>query len=286
MKRRFIYVLVFLMMISILIGCSKKNEDLVKIVDMFNSSDTVKTYKGYGYDLKATTSDNEIVVTYKFGETNSSVTFKLEGNILSNEALKDEDLMVTALLIDSVAQVNGYKEGELIDNFNAFPDEVSKYTIDKEGYELKTNGNTSSFKMDITRQVPLIDLSGFYLKPSQFDMIAEIVSENSVGNETGAVSKLSYDIVIRDDKSEIYIGEKEKLTDSAYKSILSALQVMYGPEVVENFKSLYPSFKSEKTTVGAFTIETNYKMEDEEEGSIFNGRKVVLVTIDNQKVKK
>ena len=60
---------------------------------------------------------------------------------------------------------------------------------------------------------------------------------------------------------------------------------MYGKETADKFKELYPEFKDEKTTVGAFTIETNYKIEDEENG-LFKDTKVVKVTINNKTVKK
>ena len=71
----------------------------------------------------------------------------------------------------------------------------------------------------------------------------------------------------------------------AYKSILSALEVVYGSETANNFKSLYPNFKDGKTTVSEFTINTNYKMKDQD-NSLFKDMQVVLVTINKSAIKE
>ena len=285
MKRKYILGILTFVMCFVLVGCGKvKTLTLNEIADKFNAHESVKQYKEYGYELKATVDGNKLVLTTKSGEVESSVTYNLNGNILSNEKLADEELMTLVILLDSIGQLRGYKSGELAENLNAFSEETKSYTLDKEGVEVNTSGETNSVKIDLSKKIPLKDMKDFYLKTDAFDMIKELVEEKSSGNQSGIVAKLAYDVAVGEEESTIYIGEKEELTDSAYKSILSALEVMYGKDVANKFKEVYPKFKDGKTTVDAFTVETNYKMEDIEE-SMFKGMKIVLVTIDNSKIK-
>ena len=287
MKKKIFIGLMIIAACFTLVGCKKeeKNQELDKIAKLFNKSESIKTYKEYGYKINATAKSDKIVITTKKDKNNTTLTFKFSENILSCEKITTEELIFAAILIDSVGQYQGYEDGELIDNLNAFPDKVENYTVENEGFELTEENDKSNIKIDITKKIPLIDLSNLYLKTSDFDTIKNIVEEKSAGNQTGKKSKLAYDLVVSDAENNIYIGEKDKLTDSAYKSILSALEVMYGSETANRFKSLYPSFKEEKTTIDEFTIDTNYKMENQDD-SVFKDMQVVLVTIDNSKIKK
>lgn len=289
MKKKYligaILVLVLVSVICFIVfGCRKETE-VDKIVKYFNDSKAVKTYKEYGYTIEATSKKDKIVVKIDNNGEVSIVTYYVNGTVIGYDKLKNEDLLTAAVLIDSVGQLQGYKDGEISENLNAFPDETDNYTVSNEGLEIVDNGNdTYSVKVDYAKKIPLIDLSNFYLKPEQFEMIKEIVSEKSNGNETGKIAKLAYNIEVGEEFSYIYMGERDKLTESAYKSILSALEVMYGTDTVNKFKEAYPNFTDEKKTVGAFTIDANYQMEDASE-SVFKDTKIVLVTIDNSKLK-
>ena len=286
MKKKLLVGLFAVIMCFALIGCEKANKiSLDDIAKNFNNSEIVKSYKNYGYNIEATVSGNKLTITTELAGEKSSVVYTLDGNILGNESLSDMDILTAAFLIDSVGQLQGYKEGELVENLNAFADEIENYTLEKEGFELKQGNNKNSLKIDLTKKIPLKDMSNFYLKTSDFDMIKQFVDEKNVGNQNGKNAKLAYDVAVHEEDSEIIIGETDKLTDSAYKSILSALEVIYGKDVVNKFKTAYPSFKEEKTTVDGFTIDTNYKVENQDD-SVFKGMKVVSVTVDNKTVKK
>lgn len=285
MKKKYLVGLLVLVMCFTLFGCGKKNNpELDKIAKKFNNSETVKSYKEYDYDIKAIVKGDTLVISTKNSDNQTSVTYDLVGNILSNEKIKTEDLMATIILVDSIGQLQGYKDGQLAENLNAFPDEVSKYTVDNEGLELKDKNDTMSIKIDISKKIPLIDLSNLYLKADQFDMVKQFIDDKEGGNQTGRLSKLAYDIQIEDDETKIYIGEKDKLTDSSYKSILSALEVVYGVETANKFKTVYPSFKDGKITIDEFTVDTNYKIEDQD-NSIFKDTQVALVTVDKSAIK-
>ena len=283
MKKKILSILLLLVLVVCITACGE-NGPLDKIVKKFNNCETVKTYKDYGYDLKASATKDKLTISSTIEETKTKVEFKLEGNILSNENLSNDDLMAMLLLIDSIGQTYGYKDGQLLQNLNAFSDEIRKYTFDNEGFELIMDDEKISLKIDISKKIPLISMDKFYLTTDEFDTVSQIIADKENGNQTGKVGNIAYDIFVGDEESTIKIGQDEKLSDSAYKSILSALEVMYGDDVAKHFQEIYPKFVDGKTKVGDFTIETNYKFEDQDD-SIFKDTKVVLVTINNKNLK-
>ena len=214
-------------------------------------------------------------------DENSKVEFKLDGDILSNENLSTNDLMSALLVINGVGQAYGYKDGELSQNINTFAEDFQKYTLDNEGLELVIDDAKVSLKIDVSKKVPLIDMSKFYLKADDLDMISQLVEDKEVGNQSGKTGNIAYDVFLGEDESTIQIGQDEKLSDSAYKSIITTLEVMYGEDTAKHFQELYPEFVDGKTEVEAFTIEKDYKPEDQDE-SMFKNTEVVLVTIDNK----
>ncbi len=282
MKRKILNI-IGLLLIALCVTACGNNKKLTDIAKYFNESDTAKTYKEYGYDLKATVKEDTLTIERKVQDTKSTVVFKLKNNILSNDNILNEDLLTALLLVDSVGQKYGYKQGELSQNINAFPDKIREYTLEKEGMEF-IFGEKNSLKIDLSKKVPLIDINQFYLEPEFFDMIGEGKKENVNGNQNGKSANIAYDVTLGTEESTIEIGQDEKLGDSAYKTILSALEAMYGKKVANQFQKVYPRFLNEKTTVDAFTIDTNYKRENQD-SSIFKDTKEVLVTVDNSKLK-
>ena len=283
MKKKILSILLLLFLVIGTTACKKKNT-LDNIVEKFNNCETVKTYKEYGYDIKASSTKDTLTITSNIGETKSKVEFKLKGNILSNENISNGNLMATLILIDSIGQTYGYNDGDLSKNLNAFSNEIKKYTLDKEGLEIILGEEKTSLKIDISKKIPLISMDKFYLTIDDFDIISKIIADKENGNQTGKAGNIAYDIFVGDEESTIQIGQDEKLSNSAYKSIISALKVMYGEDIAKHFQEIYPKFVDGKKTVEAFTIETNYNVEDQDE-SVFKDTKVVLVTINNNNLK-
>ena len=282
MKKRLLSLVLLLAIIVGVTACGSNNK-LDEIAKKINNCESVKDYKEYGYEINATTTKDTLTITSKTEDTKTKVEFKLEGNVLSNEKISTDNIIATLLVIDGVGQTYGYKDGELAQNINTFTEDFKKYTLDKEGLELVI-GDNISLKMDISKKVPLLDMNKFYLSSDDLDIISELVSDKENGNQSGKVGNIAYDIFIGDEESTIQIGQDEKLSDSAYKSIITALEVMYGENTAKQFQELYPKFVDKKTTVGAFTIEKNYKIEDKDD-SVFKDTEIVLVTINNKKVK-
>ena len=283
MKTRILIILLTIVGLFTITGCGSDNK-LKDIVKKINNCESVKNYKEYGYKIKASAKKNTLTIISKMGDTKSKVDFNLNGDIISNENLATEDLMATLLVINGVGQTYGYKDGELSQNINTFSDEFKKYTIDSEGLELVISDDKVSLKIDLSKKVPLIDMNTFYLKTSDLDMIKELVDDKETGNQSGKIGNIAYDIFIGNEESTIQIGQDEKLSDSAYKSIISVLEVMYNKDIVKHFQEVYPKFIDGKKTIDAFTIEKNYIIEDQNE-SLFKDTEIVLITINNNIIK-
>ena len=267
MKKKIFYVLLLLFLIISTTACSKNNK-VQELAKKINNCETVKHFKEYDYIIKASVVKDELIVKTNTKDTKNEVKFKVKENILSNENLTSNDLITTMLVIDGVGQTSGYKDGELSKNINAFPDEIEKYTLSKEGLELIIEDDKVSLKIDLTKKIPLIDINKFYLKTDDFDIISDFITNDKNGNQSGKSGNIAYDVFIGADENTITLGQEEKLGESAYKSILSAIEVMYGAEESARFKEIYPEFINKKTTIEAYTIDTNYKPEDYED-SIF-----------------
>lgn len=287
MKKKILFIgiiLVFILGILLQNNTFAATHTLEEIAEKFNNSSSVKSFKDFGYEYTAIINEQEpnilyITLTNPQNES-STISYELEGSILSYEHLVQDNIFSAMLLADSIGQVNGYKDGDLDYTLNS--EEIQNYTVEKEGFEIKENGSYYSVKMDINKKIPLVDLTDFYLKPEDFDIIKKIIDDKQPGNQTGKKLKMTYDLIVREDENNIYIGEEDETTDSTYKSILSAIEVMYGDKVVEYFKSIYPDFSEGNVTLDGFTIQTDVEIEED---SMFGDSKVVLVTIDNEYVK-
>lgn len=286
MKKKILKIILILIIMISVTGCGE-NSKLNEIAKKINNCESVKNYKEYGYDIKATATKDTLTVNSKMGDTKSKVDYKLNGNILSNENLSITDLMSTLLVLNGVGQTYGYKDGELSQNINAFTEDYKKYTLDKEGLELIMSDESDkvSIKIDISKKIPLIDINTFFLKSEDLDIIKDLVEEKKAGNQSGKLGNIAYDIFVTEEESTIQIGQDDKLSDSAYQSILTALEVIYGENTANHFQEIYPEFKKEKISQDGFMIETDYKVEDQEE-SMFKDTEVVLVTIDNNSIKR
>ena len=291
MKKRILSISVLLFFIIVTLLQNKvvaTTHTLEEIAEIFNNSSSVSDYgETNNSEYIASTDEskpNVLSITIKTDNGSSTIDFEKEGNILSNTHIDGDNLSAAFLLAESLGQANGYKDGELINNFTMFIDDVYNYTVENEGFEVKENEGNYSVKMDITKQVPLIDYDEYFLKPEEFDFIKNIVDEGTTGNQTERGSKFAYNLMVGEDENQIYIGQINEITDSTYKSILSAIEVMYGEKAVEYFESIYPELTEGYMQLDGFTIDYDADI-DLEEQPMFTGTKVVLVTIDNEYLK-
>ena len=247
----------------------------------FNSCSTVTKYKDSNYVMESKVSGDKLIVNSKLNEESKTYEFTLKDSILSIKTKDMSALFIATILTDCAGQLNGYKDGELFDTLNS--DEIADYTLAKEGFEIKTvSEGEYEISIDIDKKLPLVDLSNVYIKPADLDILKNIVDSGEPGGTTGNKTKMSYNVSISD-TVVIYIGERDEITESTYKSILSVIEVIFGENEKNSFASKYPAMKDENTTFDKYTIEVDIL---DSEVSLPEGSKITKVTIKDTSVKE
>lgn len=259
---------------------------LEQIVEKFNKSSIVDTYKNAGGNISATNDAGSINITVNTSEETENVEFLFQGNILSIEIDQEDESAFTKLyvalhVIDIIGQLHGYQESELLRTINS--DEAQNYTLEKEGYELENISESKiKIEVDITKKVPLLDFSNTYFEVSDLQKFKEFLyGDGSAENSKGNVwfNKSGYD-----GKNTLLVAEKGNLTENTYKSILSILEVMFDDEkVVQYFKNNYPNISTGDKEFSGFSIKVNPKEKTEWEEKLIPsdiGYEFVRIVID------
>lgn len=136
----------------------KKEITLDKIVNSFKNSETVLKDKENGIDLEATLEDNGIRLRYKqSGSYVEELLYKLEGNILVTTFSYEGYIYkapLNAALVNAIGLLHGYSDGELIYTAMSTEEIASRYTLEKDGYEIITKSNGEiKIKIDITKKI-------------------------------------------------------------------------------------------------------------------------------------
>lgn len=239
---------------------------LLQVADSFNSCDTVAQYKNYNMNWNAKAEENKLVVTVNgdSGEV-ADVKYILEGNILKGSFNEEESLnglMVTVVLTDAIGKLHGYQDGELFETLNS--ETISNYTVENEGFsvtELEDKGY--EVKIDISKKLPLADMSEVFVKESDLEGFQkDILQSNDGGSFSGSKGPLRYS-VSKYGETIIYIGERDGITERAYNSVVSILDVMdNSKESSEYFKQNYPNISEGDKSFGDYEVSLNASGED------------------------
>lgn len=300
--KRIISCLLVCVIIFSLYACKKSNPNPVEnynntpeislnqIADKINSCKTVTEQKNLGQNTVAVAQQDGITITTSAeGLDPIELIFTLKGNVLS----ADIDLIHSfqaLILVDCIGQIHGYSDGETLSTLNS--EKFENYSLDKEGIEITDiDDELSTIKIDITKKFPLVDVSEDFIEVSDLENKKRFIS----GGGSGQGSKGDIAYLYQDSQKEGYdhevttlvIGEKRKLTENSYKSLLSVLEVMFGgKEVVNYFKANYSDFSLGNKSFSGFQIEIN-PVRDEWESFVLNEEyvSVVRVTIDKEMIK-
>jgi len=120
-----------------------------------------------------------------------------------------------------------------------------------------------------------------YLKLEDFNKIAELVSGDKYGSDSGSKYDLFYDVTYAKGKTTINIAEENELTSKAYNSILSAIEVIYGEKGVDYFTANYHSFEEEVYQSDEFSVTFDIDMQIDNPENY----KTVSVEIDDEYIK-
>ena len=269
-------VLVFMFINFYTIVCYAASFTLDEIANAFNTSSSVEEYAGYGTIMKATSEENKLIISVEYSGQTDTCEYTLDGSIVSGQFPQDDVFSIglaSIILIDEIAQLHGYAEGEIMDTLNS--EEVLNYTVDNEGLEMKqASDGTVDIKIDIDKKIPLITIENEYIEVSDLESLKEYISGD------GSAQRTKGDIVFHktgyDNEATVFVGEEGELTENTYKSILSILQVMFdSEEVVNYFKENYSSISVGNKEFSGFKIEVNPEKS--------NMEKVVLGTDDTYK---
>lgn len=259
---------------------------LEQVVDKFNNNTEIKKFNELGAKWEAIVEDNKIVINIKSEGTDINLIYSLDKNVLFSTIPKDESfpgIIATTYLIDSISQFHGYSEGDL--NSALTSGKMDDYTLENEGLEISQSSEGNLIvKIDISKKIPLPDLSDVYIKVEDLEHLKNFIEGNgSADLNKGNIyfHKSGYD-----GDNTLLIAEKDELTNNSYKSILSILEVMFNSkDVVDYFKNNYSSISSDKEFTG-FKIEVNPIKSDFEESLIpdDSGYKFLRITINKDEV--
>ena len=286
MKKRLLFVsmLVFSIFFNIVVA-GAANITLKDIADSFNNCKTVNSYKEYGMDLSAKAEDNKLIIRYKAGDIDANTEYLLKDSIIS-AVIKKEDAMpglfTATILVDSIGKLHGYQDGDMFDTLNT--EEIQKYTVEKEGFEVKEIDNGGyEIKVDIDKKIPLVDMSEKYIKISDLDEVEiDILKSKEHGNINGIKGPLSY-YVGKFDNIEIYVAERGGLTNRAYNTLLTFIELLFDKDKVEYFKENYENFVVGNKTFDDFNIELNVKGDVPTARDGFSVLKLTIGDVDNGK---
>ncbi len=283
-----ILILTIIIVISIGLNVYAATPTLDQIVNSFNNCKSVKQIKELadGNSLTASSTGNTLTITAATNDDSTEIVYTLSDNILSTTLAKD-DLsggIASLYLIDSIGQLQGYEDGELFSTLNS--EKITNYTVDKEGIEIKNLEDGSvSIKIDISKKIPLIDLSDSYIEVSDLQDLKNYISgDGSAEKSKGNVwfNKSGYN-----GENTLIVAEKDNLTDNTYKSILSIIEVMFdSSKASDYFKTNYSGMNVGNKEFSGFKIEINPTKTEFEEGLIplDSGYKFVRITINKSLV--
>lgn len=282
-----IIILTILILVSMGVKVYAATPTLEQIANAFNNCSTVKEYATYGSVWNATSNGNKLTISVTANSSTTNLEYTLEDSILSANFSGDDaftGLAVTIVLTDSIGQLHGYSDGELFTTLNS--DKISSYTIENEGFEAReTSDKNYQIKIDISKKIPLIDVSNVYIEVSDLQDLKDYISgDGSAEKSKGNIwfNKSGYD-----GENTLLIAEKDNLTDNTYKSILSIIEVMFdSSKASDYFKTNYSGISVGNKEFTGFKIEINPTKTELEERLIpsNSGYKFARITIDKSLV--
>ena len=282
-----IVLVLLIMLLSMNLNAYAATPTLEEIATSFNNCDTVKGYATNGSVWKATSSGNKLMITVTANDETTNVEYTLEDTILSANFSKENaltELAVSMILTDCIGQLHGYSDGELFTTLNS--EKVVNYTVENEGLEIiELPDNGYQIKIDISKKIPLIDVSDVYIKVSDLEDLKEFITGK--GSAEKSKGNIWFNKSTFDDKEIILIAEKDKLTDNAHKSILSIIEVMFNSSKASDyFKTNYSGMSVGNKEFTGFKIEINPTKTEFEENLIptGSGYEFARITIDKDLV--
>lgn len=271
--KKLIGIILALAMILAVAGCTK-NEDKPSggmttkdIADAFNADSQIEIYRGYGMTIEASGTEKGLTIRIESTDFEGNpdvreLKYDFDGKILSGK-FEGEDSFTgafySARLADVIETKLGFDPGDFTLMMNT--DEIQDYTVDKDGFELNSDGDTLEIKIDTTRKATPVDLSDKYVTVEELEDVREYLINGS-GTEIAGYVKLF--TMCEDDAAGEYlilVSQKNGLGENAYKSVLSALEVILGSDAAEDFAANCKDLTKEGT-YGDYTVDVDPELDD------------------------
>ena len=286
--KKILQIIIVMMSLLLLTGCG--NSKLQEIVDIFNNKGDMVAFADYGINITASTNKkNKIIITlngknYK----NTELEYNFENNVLSGKFNTNANTsffinLATIYLIDSICQINGYEENEMLPSITDA--KIASYTLEKEGLLFQQKSGSTEVKIDISKKIPKVDFSDVYL---EIDDVEYGKNDMQNGSFTTQRGNIIANVTTKDGISEITIGEVNNTTDSSYRSLLSIVDVLFDTENASKYiKSKYSSISEGDKDFKGVKIELNYNITNNELRNFdIAGLKIMHVTINHKEFKK
>lgn len=250
-----------------------KKLTLQEIADRFNKSDRVKRYFSFGGEVVAIASENQIEIV---ALNRPKVTLTLDGEVLtyvfpvfltkeSSELLYKYEsgwpvLSFVYEIFQDIQVFHGQDKEVVIATMNALS--TKAYKIDVNNYEMaqSSDGKTITLKMNINKKMTLIDMKS----EENSSITMDVLSSNAPikGEDTNRILSPNQRIwaFVGDSKEEqtiIWIYDKDKKSDNAYKTLINIITSLYGEEESNKFKTNYKSFDVGNKKIGAYNIKVS-----------------------------
>ena len=227
----------------------------------------------------------KIKITYSLNKNILSTTF--EGNNPFFRFCDFKKLFMATQLLQ------GYSEDEI--NIILHSENIDNYTIEKNGFEIKTIGTNENMtggygKIDISKKINIGDKkenTGISKKDIEnYNGIDSLKSESEKDNLDIVINGVAIYKSYKNGKYILSIGEQNKLTDASYKTLKVVNSIIFDEDKRANkyLEKYYPKIGEDKNFIG-YEIDINPTNENHYY-NLFPDFKFIEIRIDKARAKE
>lgn len=231
-------------------------------------------------DIVASASVSENIITVSINDDiiETNYNYILNDDILSCE-FSTEKSVIGIDLFNIIISFVEEKYFDVIQNdtINTLEnDEAKTFTLETDNYELSESSNKIIGKLNVNKQITILDFNTDYIKISDLTEETTLIKENDTYQKS--INNLVLQKIDNGNNIIISIFEKDLLTENTYKSLISFLTILYDEVEADSFKEQYPGI-TEDFTFDKYIIAVNPEPTESENTFMTDGYKLLRVTI-------
>ncbi|MBQ7703413.1 MAG: hypothetical protein IJT40_03465 [Firmicutes bacterium] len=211
------------------------NEQLVALGQAFENLDMMKEYLEYdGYKVESSVDGDTLKIAMGMDDYMTESSFTLDGDILTMDGGMTDEQIFSAIIIALAKAVMDGNDEDLA-TAALTHNSATEMTLEDNGILIDVNNGV--FQMDLSKPVTLKDMSDVYVT---LDDLGEF--DPDFQSFAGHAGLIGYSINIDNYGGDSYltVAEPGELTESAYKSLLSLVEFVYGKDAADDFAAKYP----------------------------------------------